>query len=220
MRVLTAGSRAVLVELDGLEEVLRVSEALRQEPPAGCVDLVPAARTLLVVFDPALTSRERLVAEVTARESARPRPPRGRTVEIPVVYDGPDLDEVARASGLSPREVVRRHAAGEYTVAFCGFAPGFGYLTGLDPALHLPRRSVPRTRIAPGSVAIADRFSAVYPSESPGGWHLLGRTSVVLWDLEREPPGLLTPGTRVHFVETPGSAGQAVALPEGVGAAR
>jgi KipI family sensor histidine kinase inhibitor len=123
-------------------------------------------------------------------------------VTIPVVYDGPDLADVASRTDLSVEEVVRRHAAGEYVVAFCGFAPGFGYLTGLDPALCLPRRTVPRTRIPAGSVAVADRFTSVYPSNSPGGWHLLGRTATVMWDLERQPPALLAPGTRVRFEAT------------------
>ncbi|MEU1259326.1 allophanate hydrolase subunit 1 [Streptomyces chartreusis] len=200
MRFLTAGSRSVLVELGGLEEVLRFHDGLREAPPEGCIDLVPAARTLLIVFDPARTTRERLIrglAEPAAVPTATPRP---KLVEIPVVYDGIDLAEIARLSGLSIAEVVKRHARARYTVAFCGFAPGFAYLSGLDPTLHLPRRRVPRTRVAPGSIAIADRFTSVYPSESPGGWHLVGRTTAALWDLDRRPPGLLTPGTKVRFV--------------------
>lgn len=201
MRFLTAGSRALLVELDTLQEVIRVHANLRLDRPAGCVDLVPAARTLLISFDPDRTSREALADDLSSRTLATHRPPQPRVVEIPVVYDGADLAEVARLSELTVGEVVRRHGAGRYTVAFCGFAPGFAYLSGLDPALHLPRRSVPRTRVEPGSVAVADQFTSVYPRASPGGWHLLGRTSAELWSLERQPPSLLTPGTQVRFVQ-------------------
>jgi len=121
-------------------------------------------------------------------------------LEILVHYDGADLEAVARLSGLSAAEVVARHCAPVYTVAFCGFAPGFAYLAGLDDALRLPRRAVPRTRVPAGSVAIADRYTAVYPHSSPGGWNLLGRTDAVVWDAEREPPAMLAPGGRVRFV--------------------
>jgi KipI family sensor histidine kinase inhibitor len=120
-------------------------------------------------------------------------------VEIPVTYDGPDLAEVARLTGLPADEVVRRHAAAEYVVAFSGFAPGFGYLTGLPAELRVPRRDSPRTAVPAGSVAVAGEFTGVYPRRSPGGWQLLGRTDAVLWDPERDPPALLVPGTRVRF---------------------
>lgn len=201
MRFLTAGTRAVLVELDGLEEVGGLHASLRDRPPPGAVEFVPAARTLLVTFDPAVTTRESLSAAIAGRRMSTAEPSDQGLVEIPVVYDGADLAEVARATGLSSREVVQRHAAGRYTVAFGGFAPGFAYLSGLDPLLLLPRRPVPRTRVAPGSVAIADRFTSVYPRESPGGWHLLGRTGTAMWDLRRDPPAFLVPGRRVRFVE-------------------
>jgi KipI family sensor histidine kinase inhibitor len=121
-------------------------------------------------------------------------------VEIPVVYDGEDLAEVAAACGTSTDEVVRRHLAGRYECAFCGFAPGFAYLTGLDPGLQLPRRATPRTRVPAGAVAIAAEYTAVYPSPSPGGWHLLGRTDAVLWDVSRPEPASIRPGTTVRFV--------------------
>jgi KipI family sensor histidine kinase inhibitor len=123
----------------------------------------------------------------------------GPLVELPVRYDGADLADTASRLGMAPAELVRRHAAAEYRVAFCGFAPGFGYLTGLPPELHVPRLSTPRTRVPAGSVGLAGEFCGVYPRESPGGWRLLGRTDAVLWDAEREPAALLAPGTRVRF---------------------
>ena len=203
MRIKAAGSSALLVCLDESEQVTGLYRELRRDPPSGYVDAIPAAETVMVVFDPA---RTQAAAVSTWLESAAERATvheviadQGPVVAIPVVYDGPDLTDVASRIDLSVEEVVRRHAAGEYVVAFCGFAPGFGYLTGLDPALCLPRRTVPRTRIPAGSVAVADRFTSVYPSNSPGGWHLLGRTTTVMWDLDRQPPALLAPGTRVRF---------------------
>ena len=116
-----------------------------------------------------------------------------------MVYDGPDLDEVAGLTGLSREQVIERHAATEYLVGWLGFSPGFGYLTGLDPELHVPRRDSPRTSVPAGSVAIAGPLAAVYPSASPGGWRLLGRTAAQLWDARREPPAVLAPGQRVRF---------------------
>lgn len=123
-----------------------------------------------------------------------------RLVEIPVTYEGEDLDAVAGATGLSPLEVTERHARPTYTCAFCGFAPGFAYLVGLDPALHLPRRATPRTRVPAGSVAIAAEYSAVYPSASPGGWHVIGHSTLALWDPLRERVSFVEPGTSVRFV--------------------
>jgi KipI family sensor histidine kinase inhibitor len=121
-------------------------------------------------------------------------------VEIAVRYDGDDLHAVAAETGLAPHHVVEVHASVTYTVAFCGFAPGFAYLTGLDQRLHLPRLSTPRTRVPAGSVAIAAEYAGVYPRSSPGGWRLLGRTDADLFDPDRREPALLTPGTRVRFV--------------------
>ena len=123
-------------------------------------------------------------------------------VTIPVVYDGDDLDEVAAAADMSVDEVVAAHVGATYEVAFCGFAPGFGYLIGLPAQLHLPRRVTPRTRVPAGSIAIAAEYSAVYPRESPGGWHLLGSTPQSLFDVDRDPPSLLQPGTIVRFEST------------------
>ncbi|HTJ71239.1 MAG TPA: allophanate hydrolase subunit 1 [Actinospica sp.] len=203
MRIRAAGSGALLACLDDAEQVTGLYRELEADPPKGFVDAIPAAETVMVVFDPARTEAAALgqwlqgaVARAGKHEAVADQ---GPVVTIPVTYDGPDLNDVAMRAGLSIDEVVRRHAAGEYVVAFCGFAPGFGYLTGLDPALRLPRRTVPRTRIPAGSVAIADRYTSVYPTASPGGWHLLGRTTTAMWDIDRQPPALLTPGTRVRF---------------------
>jgi KipI family sensor histidine kinase inhibitor len=199
MRVLPCGERAVLVEVDDLDAVLGLHAALTDEAPPGVTELLPAARTLLVRFDPAATDARRLAEALSAREFEPGAHPDGALVEIPVTYDGEDLARVAEHAGLSPEEVVSVHVGGEYVVAFCGFAPGFGYLSGLDERLHVPRHESPRTRVPAGAVAIADRFTAVYPRTSPGGWQLLGRTELTLWDDERDPPALLVPGTRVRF---------------------
>lgn len=200
-RMLQAGHHGVLVECDALEDVMSLHRALAASRPVGVIDLVPAARTLLLTFD-ATTTRAELEAAVNAVD-----PDNGVAlgdqpeVVIPVTYDGGDLDDVAELTGIPVDEVVRRHQAAHYVVAFTGFAPGFAYLAGGDPVLHVPRRSTPRTRVPAGSVSLAGEFSGIYPREGPGGWQLIGRTDAVLWDLQREDPALLTPGTRVRFTE-------------------
>ncbi|RFS81620.1 5-oxoprolinase subunit PxpB [Actinomadura spongiicola] len=199
MRVLRAGDTALLVEADDLATAHRLNTALRDEPIPGVVDVVVGEQTVLVILDPSAD------LDLLAARLPRLRLPESaggdtEPVEIPVVYDGADLDEVADDTGLSREEVVHRHAAAEYTVAYLGFSPGFGYLTGLDPRLHVARRASPRTSVPAGSVAIAGPYAAVYPSRSPGGWRLLGRTGLRLWDVTRDPPSLLRPGTRVRFV--------------------
>ena len=201
MRVLPSGSAALLIELDNLDEVLALYGALCEERPAGVIDIVPAARTVLLVTDPAATD----LAEVgRAVRQARPRPDRraaGELVEIPVTYDGKDLDEVGSLLGCDADEVVRRHVDEEWTVAFCGFAPGFGYLAGASGRWDVARRSSPRTTVPAGSVALAGEFSGIYPRASPGGWQLIGRTELAIFDLKRDPPALLSPGTPVRFVD-------------------
>jgi KipI family sensor histidine kinase inhibitor len=132
--------------------------------------------------------------------ATNPQPTPGRRIEIPVVYDGADLAEVAELAQLSSEEVVERHAAAEYVAAFIGFAPGFAYLIGGDERLHVPRRAHPRKRVPAGSVAIGGPYSGVYPRDTPGGWRLLGRTTVSLFDATREQPALLASGDRVRFV--------------------
>jgi KipI family sensor histidine kinase inhibitor len=200
VRVLPCGAEAVLVEVEDLAEVVGLHASLRDAPPPGVREVVPAARTVLLHFDPALTSAERLAADMAERRFTGAAHAQRGLVEIPTVYDGPDLADVAAMTGLSTEEVTARHAAGEYTVAFCGFSPGFGYLIGGDPALAVPRLDTPRTKVPAGAVALADAFTGVYPRELPGGWRIIGHTDRVMWDLDRDPPALLVPGARVRFV--------------------
>jgi KipI family sensor histidine kinase inhibitor len=202
MRIVEAGTSAVLVELDGPEQVIGLHAELRRTPPAGAVDIVPAAGTLLITFDGSVTTHDRVAVEVRQRAvDDTVGPPEGRLVEVAVVYDGEDLRDVARMTGMTVRDVVARHLRPEYQVAFCGFAPGFAYIAGGDPALRVPRRDSPRTRVPVGAVGLADEFTGIYPRGMPGGWQLIGRTDVALWDLDRDPPALLPPGSRVRFVE-------------------
>jgi KipI family sensor histidine kinase inhibitor len=181
--------------------VLAVYAALLDDTPSGVLDLVPAARTLMPLLDPAQTEPaavERAVRMVTPRHDDREH---GDLLEIPVVYDGQDLDEVGKLTGWGADGVIERHTGTEWTVAFCGFAPGFGYLVSDSGGFDIPRRSTPRTKVPPGAVGLAGEFAGVYPRESPGGWQLIGSTDLQTFDLEREPPALLTPGTRVRFVD-------------------
>jgi KipI family sensor histidine kinase inhibitor len=153
-------------------------------------------------FDPRVTSAAALQAAVTALE---PAPGLGAgsaaPVEIPVIYDGDDLAATAELLGLSPEALIAAHTGRTWVCAFGGFAPGFGYLVGDGPSLDVPRLATPRTRVPAGAVGLAGEFSAVYPRESPGGWRLIGRTELALWDLARTPPALLAPGTPVRFRE-------------------
>ncbi|OBI73069.1 allophanate hydrolase subunit 1 [Mycobacterium sp. E740] len=205
------GDKALLLEFDSTAEVLAWTDAVRGAGLPGVLDIVPAARTVLVkLADPRYQAptRQRLRnlridaaagAGLTAPTGVRP------DVTIDVVYDGPDLDEVARLMGLTPEQVVAAHTGRLWRVAFGGFAPGFAYLVGGDPRLEVPRRSEPRTKVPAGAVGLAGEFSGVYPRESPGGWQLIGRTSAVLWDVERADPALLTAGMWVQFRDGAGS---------------
>ena len=208
MRFLPAGSQAVLVEVGGLDEALALFASLRDEPVPGVVELVPAARTVLVRFDPAVIDPAHLVAEIRGRPLVPERVLRDDVVEIPVHYDGEDLVEVARHLGVTEDDVIRKHTRSTWTVAFIGFSPGFAYLAGSDPSLDVPRRAVPRHTVPAGSVGLAGRYSGVYPRSSPGGWQLIGRTDVRMWDLGRAEPALVRPGMRVRFVDA-GDAEQA-----------
>lgn len=201
MRVLPSGTTALLVELDDLDEVLGLYAALAGNLPDGVVDVVPAARTLLVVTDSPATSLSSVADAVRRTTPRHACLDSGELVEVPVTYDGEDLEETAQLLGCDGAELVRRHTADEWTVAFCGFVPGFGYLTSKTWQSDVPRRSSPRKRVPPGSVALAGEFSGVYPRESPGGWQLIGRTKLAIFDLSRDPAALLRPGIRVRFVD-------------------
>jgi KipI family sensor histidine kinase inhibitor len=197
MRILPAGDRALLVELSDLDEVLGYYAALAAAPPPDVVDIVPAARTVLVTTNGSLDVLSRELRAVTVAAGSQVD---GDLTEIPVVYDGEDLPDVARMLSCSVDEVIARHCGEEWTVAFCGFSPGFGYLTA-PGEWDVPRRESPRTKVPTGSVALAGEFSGVYPRESPGGWQLIGRTSVRIFDSERDPAALFHPGRRVRFVD-------------------
>jgi KipI family sensor histidine kinase inhibitor len=201
LSVLRYGDRALLVELGDVESVVAWVDALDADRPAGVADVVPAAETVLVVA----TEDADLAAVRAALERVEAGPfvaagGSSHQVDIPVRYDGPDLADVARLTGLAEDEVVELHTSSTWRVAFGGFAPGFGYLVGGDPRLRVPRRATSRTRVPAGSVGLAGEFSGVYPRESPGGWQLIGTTDVALWDLDRDPPALLVPGAQVRFV--------------------
>ncbi|MDK3257508.1 5-oxoprolinase subunit B family protein [Blastococcus capsensis] len=198
--VVRYGDRALLVEAAGAATVPGLRAALAATPLAGQVDLVPAARTLLVVLDRPPTDQD--VAGL--RRLVPAAPDAGQTpapLDLPVVFDGPDLADVARLTGRSPAAVVAALTGTRFTVAFGGFAPGFGYLTGLPSDLHVPRRATPRTRVPAGAVGLAGPYAGVYPRPSPGGWQLVGRTDAVLFDVDRDQPALLAPGTDVRFRE-------------------
>ncbi|UQI44740.1 allophanate hydrolase subunit 1 [Streptomyces sp. HU2014] len=199
-RTLPVGRHALLVEVDTAEQAQALHAELLRRRAAGDLppvrEIVPAARTVLLdgLDDP---------GALAADLAGRPVPPLatagGEPVVLPVRYDGPDLAEVAALWGVARDEVARIHSGLEFRVAFCGFAPGFGYLTGLPDRLRVPRRATPRTAVPAGSVGLAGPYTGVYPRSSPGGWQLIGRTDAVLWDAGREPAALLAPGTRVRF---------------------
>jgi KipI family sensor histidine kinase inhibitor len=198
MRLLPSGERAVLVEVADLDEVLALAGPVREL--AGVEDVVPGERTLLVTVS--RSSQLEAVRALLADVASHPHPAalEARTVEIPVVYDGPDLADVASHAGLSVAEVVAAHTATPWRVGFGGFAPGFAYLVGGDPRLEVPRRAEPRASVPAGAVGLAGRYSGVYPRSSPGGWQLIGHTDVVLFDPTADPPALLQPGITVRFV--------------------
>jgi len=214
MRFLPVRDDALLIELDDLPTTLALFDSLSSDPIDGTGDLIPGARTLLVFFRPSAVSPAQIVRAVRSRDLGGRVAGEGALIEIPVTYDGEDLDEVAGLLGIGAAEVVRLHTVADYAVGFTGFAPGFAYLSGGHPALDVPRRSSPRTRIPAGSVALAGTFSGVYPRESPGGWQLIGTTEARMWDLSRDRPALLLPGDRVRFVDVAGG-GRATATVSG-----
>ncbi|GAA1434867.1 allophanate hydrolase subunit 1 [Microlunatus lacustris] len=195
-RLLDFGDDAVLLECADLAEALGLAPLVRAAVPE-VLEVVPGARTLLLRLAGPLPApaRTRLLTLVPVPAGSGV----GRTVTLAVAYDGADLAEVGTLTGLGVDGVVAAHTGQTWTVGFCGFAPGFGYLVGEDERLRVPRRVVPRTRVPAGAVGLAGPFSGVYPCSGPGGWQLLGRTSTPLWDLDADPPALLQPGMRVRF---------------------
>jgi len=201
MRFLPVNLTTLLGELADLDETLALYGTLETQPVPGIEEVVPAARTLLIRYQPDVVGPEALATNLRGRTIGVRDAPPSRAIEVPVHYDGEDLQDVATFAGISTEEVVRRHVASEFTVAFTGFAPGFAYLVGGDPSLHVPRRRSPRTCIPAGAVGLAGQFSGVYPQASPGGWQIIGTTPLAMWDITREPPALLQPGMRVRFVD-------------------
>ena len=194
------GTDAFLLEVDDVPRAYAAVTAALETAGAGAVDVVPAARTVLVDGLRGLSAQDLVEAVASAGPGSSERA--GDVVEVPTAYDGEDLDVVARHWDMTREEVVATHTGLDLVVAFCGFSPGFAYLTGLPERLHVPRRESPRSRVPAGSVAVAGEYTGVYPRPSPGGWQILGRTDLVLWDTAADPPATLSPGTRVRFVET------------------
>ena len=218
VEVLPVGDEGLLLEVADLDAVLALDGALRAAVAVGgahwreVTDVVPAARTVLLLTRDRTDLAALRAAVLALADSVRVErgsaggsgpetAPNSHEVEIPVRYDGPDLDDVARLTGLTTTEVVEAHTGTSWRVAFGGFAPGFAYLVGGDPRLRVPRRDRPRPSVPAGAVGLAGEFSGIYPRSSPGGWQLLGTTDAVLWDVDRDPPALLGPGTTVRFVD-------------------
>ena len=218
VEVLPVGDEGLLLEVADLDAVLALDGALRAAVAVGgahwreVTDVVPAARTVLLLTRDRTDLAALRAAVLALADSVRVErgsaggsgpetAPNSHEVEIPVRYDGPDLDDVARLTGLTTTEVVEAHTGTSWRVAFGGFAPGFAYLVGGDPRLRVPRRDRPRPSVPAGAVGLAGEFSGVYPRSSPGGWQLLGTTDAVLWDVDRDPPALLGPGATVRFVD-------------------
>lgn len=205
MKIVAFGDAAVLIQLEQrvderiIAQARGIADAWEGE---GLGVAVPAYASVLARFDPLRVSPDDALSRARALASlnAAPLAAAGRLIEVPTRYEGPDLAEVASLSGLSPDEVVDAHASREYTAFFLGFLPGFAYCGTLDPRITAPRLASPRSRVPAGSVAVADGQTAVYPRESPGGWRLIGRTDLVVFDPQRDPPALIRAGDRLRFV--------------------
>jgi KipI family sensor histidine kinase inhibitor len=198
--VLDYGDQALLLQFDNATDVLAWAAALREAALPGVLDIVPASRTVLLKLDgprqqAAVRRRLRTLRVDAGTVATAPVEP----MVIDVVYDGADLAEVADRTGLTTAQVINAHTATAWQVGFGGFAPGFAYLVGGDPRLSVPRRSEPRSSVPAGAVGLAGEFTGIYPRRSPGGWQLIGHTDVVLWDIDRPDPALLTPGMWVQF---------------------
>jgi KipI family sensor histidine kinase inhibitor len=194
------GEAALLVDTGSPQRAQSLAASLRAAPLAGVVEAVPGLESVLVELEATGEDPAALVAALEERLAALdPSLAAGRLHTIRVVYDGPDLAEVAELTGLTARQIVEQHTGTELRVLFCGFAPGFAYLGDLPPSLHVERLSSPRTRTPAGSVGIAGRMTGIYPADLPGGWRIIGHTEVTLFDPRRDPPALLLPGDRVRF---------------------
>jgi KipI family sensor histidine kinase inhibitor len=197
VQVLPAGPDALLVELEAAGDAPLLYADLRRD--LACRDVVAGARTVLL---DGLDDLERARSYLDHwTPSGRAEDDDARLVELPTTYDGEDLADVAQRWGMSRAEVVATHVGTDFVVAFVGFSPGFAYCTGLPADLAVPRLERPRPKVPAGAVGLAGEYTAAYPTASPGGWRLIGRTDARLWDAERDEPALLTPGTRVRFVE-------------------
>ncbi|WP_030518134.1 allophanate hydrolase subunit 1 [Nocardia sp. NRRL WC-3656] len=200
--VRAAGDRALLLEPADAAQLPLLLDHLRRAPIDGVADLLPAARTVLLTLCPGIDPaaiESRVRALDLASDAASDSAAAADVVTVPVRYDGPDLADAAELLGITAGQLVERHTDAQWRCAFIGFAPGFGYLHAPDAGLSVPRRSQARTVVPAGSVALAGGYSAVYPRSSPGGWQIIGRTDVVLWDVARPEPALLRAGTRVRF---------------------
>jgi KipI family sensor histidine kinase inhibitor len=208
-RFLPAGDAALVVEFGTIvdpaliEAVQALDRAVTAAQLPGVVETVPSFRSLMVHYDPLVTTNATLAAAIAALDRSAGGPQREtRRWSLPCCYAaefGPDLDHVAQATGLDSGAVIEAHAAAGFSVAMLGFLPGCPFLSGLDKRFDLPRRTEPRTRLAAGSVAVAQTLSVIYPTESPGGWHLIGNCPLPLFDPARSPPALLAPGDQVRF---------------------
>lgn len=200
MRFLPVNLSAFMVELESLEQTMALTDSLTDTPIAGIDEITPAARTILVRYNPMIADVYDLTEKISVRDVSNRIAKNSKLVTIPVHYNGEDLADVAQHLGISIDEVIRRHTENEYQVAFSGFAPGFGYMVSQEAQLNVPRRPSPRVRIPAGSVALAGEFSSVYPQASPGGWQLIGVTELLMWDINRLEPALVQAGMRVNFV--------------------
>ncbi len=192
------------------QDVLRLARAIGEGISGGIHDVVPGYVSVYVEFDPLVWSLAALAEAIGRLNVSSEGGPPPRLVRIPVAYGGefgPDLEAVAAETGLSAAEVIAAHSGGLYRVYFIGFTPGFPFLGGMDPRLAVPRLPQPRLRVPRGSVGIAGRQTGIYPLESPGGWRVIGRTQVALYDPERSSPVLLRPGDQVRFEVVSGSSG-------------
>ncbi|UXM96616.1 urea amidolyase family protein (plasmid) [Bartonella sp. HY329] len=203
MRFLPVNETIFLTELADLDETLALFDSLNANPIDGVEELVPAARTIMVYFNPIKITAQNLISQIKQRDLSNKRAKSEQIIEIAVRYDGEDLEEVADYLQLSIADLIARHKNAEFTVAFTGFAPGFAYMTSSDALFDVPRKKTPRTRIPAGSLGLAGRFSGIYPQATPGGWQLIGTTDTPMFDINRNPASLLKPGDRVRFIEQP-----------------